>query len=252
MSAASRRFCQIARRVLEEEFDFLRKRTRFERRLSDRHVRRADDDSTVPWNGEQDAAIFGFRNHQRACAGKERALDHDVRTLARGDETRTADIVEAAHVVRENAGGIDDDARGDFNFVAALRILRNDACDAPILFHEPHRAQVIRGRAAEPVERLCQADGETRIVKLAVKVLHAAAQSDRFDGGNCMQRFRARNQFRRAKAEPSGQRIVEFQSDAVERPLPSPIRRDNERLLAREMGRVAQQQRTLVQRFAHQ
>ena len=75
----------------------------------DRRVGRPDDHAPVPGNREQHAPVDGVRHHDGGVAGQERAVEHDVHALAGGDHGAWRRVVHPADLVREHAGGVDDD-----------------------------------------------------------------------------------------------------------------------------------------------
>ena len=165
---------------------------------------------------------------------------------------RTGIAVHVADVIDPDAGGIDDALGGDAQLGAADRVARVDADDLAAFAHQRrHRAMVehdraLAGRGAR------ERDRQPRIVELPVPVLDAAGQAAHLHVGQQLARARGRQELGVAQAARAGERVVHLQPDAIERRFPDLVRRHHEGQRLRQMRRVGQQRRALVQRLAHQ
>ena len=77
---------QVKTRGFQHEFDFLIEGDGFQRCLFHRRIGRADQRVAMPGNGEHDAPIFGVRHQDGIVARQKRAVQHQMRALARRDE----------------------------------------------------------------------------------------------------------------------------------------------------------------------
>ncbi len=62
----------------------------------------------MPGNGEQNAAIGGFGNHQRGVSRQERSRQNEMRALADGQQRAVRAAIERNDVLGVNSTGIDD------------------------------------------------------------------------------------------------------------------------------------------------
>ena len=100
--------------------------------------------------------------------------------------------------------------------------------------------------------RAANGERQTGVVKLAVPVLDAAAQSLRLCAGQQFQGFGAAKQLGFAQAGFAGQQVVHSKADTIKRRLPPAVGRNHKGQGLRDVGRVVQQSAALVQGFAHQ
>ncbi len=249
---------QVAAGVAEQELDLLRQRPRLERDGGDRRVGGADDHPSQPGHGEEHPPVVGVRHQHRAVAGQETPVEHQVHSLAGRQQRLGARLVEAAHRVGEDAGGVDHHPRRDLERLAALLVARRHAGDQPMGamraggLEQADHAHGVDRHAPQVVEGAGEGDGEPRVVELRIVIDHAAAQAGGLDRRQQRQRLGARQRARRSQAEAAGEQVVDLEAGAVERPLPPLVARHHEAQVAHQVGSVAQQQPALAQRFDHQ
>ena len=130
----------------------------------------------MPRDREEHATVVRLRHHQRAVAGEERAVEDDVRALARDDERLRRRFIEPPDGVGENARRVDHDAGTEREVTSTLGVTRDHAADATVGFQQRGDGAVVHGHAAEIVERLREADREARVVELAVEVMDSAGE----------------------------------------------------------------------------
>src|ERR1700689_2161427 len=95
-------------------------------------------------------------------------------------------------------------------------------------------------------------DEQTRVIKLAVVVDDAAAESVGLDSGQPLQRVFPREQARFAKTIFAREQVIDLHTYAVERSFPPGIVGHDEAQIMDQMGSVLAQQSAFLQGFHHQ
>ena len=160
---------------------------------------------------------------------------------------------QAANLVGEDAGGVDDDARAGLELLAGFAIDRVNAVDESVgVARERDRGSVVQdggsvfGRGGE------ERNEQARIVELAIVVDDSPAQAVVADVGQEFESFIERKDARAPEAVLAREEVVDFEADAVEGSLPPGVIGDDEGEIANQMGRVLKQDAALLERFHHQ
>ncbi len=243
---------QVPARGLENELDLALGGLRVPGGTVHGNIGRADDQSAVPWNAEQDAAIRSLRNHQPALAGHEAPVEDDVRSAADRHQRRGLFISEASNRVDPHARRVEYRPGVKLELFARFIVHRHDAPDAIAIGFDLLDAHVVQHRRAQADGGAHQRNGQAGIVELPVPVGDAALQPLGPHTGQLPVRARGRQPLRRADPPPPRQGVVHPQSDAHELALEDPVARNDELERVHELGRVGKQQRALRQRFAHE
>ena len=178
---------EVAGGVRQQEIDLLRKGSRFEGGRRYRGVGGADNGPAVPGDREQHPPIVGMRHHDGAVAGEKRAVQHEMHTLAGGDERPRFRVYHPAYTVDERAGGVDHHPALYAEFTIAFNVPRQHPRYQTAFHEDAGRLQVVEGDPVQVRQGQGQTDRQARVVELAVMVHHPAAQAVRLHGRDVTQ-----------------------------------------------------------------
>jgi len=244
-----RRLREIAARVPQDEADLLGARARLEFGLAHLGVGRSDERAAVPRNDEEDASVVGVRHHDRVVRGQEFPRKDEV-DAARGlDRRRGAGALHAADPVGEHARRVHDDRAADDRVVPVLEIGRADADDLPVVDEESVATHARDDARAVRRRRLREGERHARVVELRVVVLDAAEEPFVAHARDRRDRLLAREEAALPEVPLAGERVVEPEPSAVERPFPPVVARHDEREVVDEVRRIRAERRAFLERF---
>jgi hypothetical protein len=140
----------------------------------------ADQGLAEPGHREKHATIPGSRHQQSMIARQKVAIDNDVHTLTRADRRTNRPSgglrVNAANRVDPDAGGIDHTTRTNCIGATGLMIDALQPHHPARLVIEASQADTVDQQGAQCGSGASQGDRQTGIVKLAIPILHTAAQ----------------------------------------------------------------------------
>jgi hypothetical protein len=212
-----------------------------------RRVRGADDDTPMPGHGEEHAPVVRLRDHDGRITRQKLARQHQMHALARRDDVFGFLIVHAPHVIDKDASGVDHAAGANLVLPACFDAFGLQADDVAVFLHQTPAARVIEQDAAVVHRRAGEVDGETCVIELPVVINHPAIEPLRLQRGQLLDDFLPREIPRGLQPELPGQRVIHLQPDAVKRPLPPVVARNDKRQAVDEMRRVFAEQTALTQ-----
>jgi len=158
----------------------------------------------------------------------------------------------ADSIARTPSGAVHDGPCPDADRPVRARTTGLRPGDTTTFLHQgldPDRAD---RHGAMPLGGPQQADRHARVVELPVVILDASAKPVQMDVRDARDDLLAPDETARLQIQASGERVVQLQTDAVERPFPPLEARHDEGQRMHEVRRVAMEQASFAQRFAHQ
>ena len=123
-------------------------------------------------------------------------------------------LVEAAHGIGVNAGGVDHHARAQGKGFPRFGVLRGSPLHAPCRLLQAGNRQVVEAGGTEIGGCAHQRDGQAGIVELRIPVAYAAGELISAQAGQGGQRFAVVEQARRRDVAGAGEQVIELQAGA--------------------------------------
>ena len=162
--------------MVAQELLFFRERARLRGFGFDRNIGGSDNERTVPGDGEENAAIRGFRDHERGISGEEGTRQNEMRSLADGQKRASRRGVERKGLLGVHARRINDCLGLQIEDRTVFAVACLNADDLSAAFDQARGFNVVNGRSAQILEGAQQRDGIAGIVELAVVVENASAK----------------------------------------------------------------------------
>lgn len=154
-------------------------------------LRRADQETIEPREGEQDAAIIRFGDQQSVTGRKNLEWQHQVRALAQAHARADSRSGKAANHIRLRAGGVDKALRANGKPFLRKLVLYLGSLQLSIrVLCESDDARIIEGIASGFDEGVDQTDVVARVVELAVRVGDASNETVVRKAGHAFERLR--------------------------------------------------------------
>ena len=216
----------------------------------------AQNDLAQPGHGKEHAAIGGAWHQHRVGPRQEAAVDHQVHALAGCHHGRSGGgvglAVHVTHSVHPHTRGVDDAARLQREGLARLGASRLHAVHLALVAQQTRGHYAVGQHSATSGSAAHQGDGQTRVVKLAVPVLHAADQALGRQARRHLQGLGTAQEFCAAQTAPTGKQVIGLQTGAVKSALPPAVAGHDKGQGLGQMRRVGQHGAALLQRFTHQ
>jgi hypothetical protein len=174
--------------VIAQELFFFGERTRLRRGGVNGYIGGSDKQRTVPGNGEEDAAVSRFGNHERGVSGEKGTRKDEMRSLADDKERATRAAVERECFLGVNATGVDDGLGLHVEDGAVFAVVGPDADNFAAAFDQARGFNVVDGGSAMILEGAQQRDGVAGVVELTVVIENAAAKMVAGYSGQLLQR----------------------------------------------------------------
>src|SRR6266404_961588 len=175
-----------------------------------------------------------------------------MRALTNREHLLRSRLIHLPNRIDENPGRIDDRSSPDFKLRPALSIPNHrSSCFAVVLGNSDDFGVVDR-EAAQIRKGVRQSYGQSRVIKLSIKIENPPFQLVLFDRRQMANGFGLAQRFGGTEGELSGEPIVNSQTDCIKRNFPEAISRNHELERVYEVRGILQHQPSLMQGFPHQ
>ncbi len=243
---------EIARGVGQEKIDLLAERSRLKRDLCHRRVGRPDDNTVMPWNGEEDTTVGCVRDHDGGFGREKCLVKDDMHPLARDNAVRHCGVVHAEDGVGEDACRVHRDPAADFDFLAAFHVPRHDTVHTPLCLQEMRHLHVVDRGSSQIGQGLSEIDGQPRIIELSIMIDDPAPETSGFQSRNPFEGLFPGDVHGRSQAEAPGEHVVDLEAHAVEGSLPPVVIGDHEGEIVHEMRGILKEDSSLAKGFQNQ
>ena len=242
---------QIASCIAKNEFDLLRKRTRFEFGMIHLGIGGSHDHTIVPGNDEQHPTVIRVGHHDGGVTGSEGMIENEMDALRGFDHRYGCVIIHLSNRVGEDTGGVHHDACGDRATFPGFGVLQLDTSDVTVILRETDDLHPIDDDRAMVRGGSGQSDRHAGVIELTVVVHHTTFEPVEVDVRNGLDRGIATELTAASEIELAGKGVVEFQTDAIERTFPPLVAGDDEWQIAHHVRCVLVETTTLTQGFGH-
>ncbi len=243
---------QVGRNRFHQKRKLLPTMPRFHRNPGYRNIRGSNHALAHPRNREDQPPIPGLRNHQRIFPAQNAAGHHKMRPAAGLEQRQAGGILHLPQLVQKDSARIHNHPRAHLHLASALGIAHPRAARPPVALHQRHAPGIVQHRGTTVLGRARQCQRIAGIIKLPVKIQHAAQQSFRVDPRHGLLRPARTPDLRCPQRGAARQQLIRFQSRPIERQIHPAIRRRHKPQPMHQVGSIAQHDPPLTQRLIDQ